>query len=161
MKHALLVSVVQSLVLAVPCTAQDQGGSAKKAEVKKVETFELNKTVKKAVAIDINAAPINTADAQTIAKILDIDEKVAEAVVARRTKLGPLESTDDLLVVPGVSRATVTANFAKLGLPQGKIKLDVKPAKDAADKPRTEVEKKKKAEAATEKVKKDLDKQLE
>lgn len=129
MRLVSLVSIVSSLALALPGAAQDQAGKEirKVGKAEKATTHELSKTVKKVKAIDINSA-----DAETIAETLGIDEKVAEAVVARRTKLGPLESTDDLLVIPGCSRKAVTANFAKLGLPQGKIKLDVKPAQGAA-----------------------------
>lgn len=130
MRLVSLVSVVSSLALALPCAAQDQAGKKEirnNEKAEKTAAHQLSKTVKKVQAIDINSA-----SAETIAETLGIDQKVAEAVVARRTKLGPLESTDDLLVVPGVSRKAVTANFARLGLPQGTIKLDVKPAQDAA-----------------------------
>ena len=147
MKHTLLASVVASLVLAAPGTAQDPAGNKKveKATTEKPtkpQTFELDKRVKKKKVATID---LNTADAKTIAKTLGIDDSAAQRVVERRTKIGPIESTDDLLVIPGVSRAAVTANFNKLGLPQGKLKLKVgveaKPAK-ADGAPSDEAEKK-------------------
>lgn len=58
---------------------------------------------------------INTADAATLARVLDgVGLKKAEAIVAHREAHGRFDSADDLARVKGIGEATVRRNADKI-----------------------------------------------
>jgi competence protein ComEA len=54
---------------------------------------------------------VNTADAATLAKVLDgVGRAKAQAIVAYRKANGPFRSADDLTLVKGIGEVTVAQN---------------------------------------------------
>ena len=62
-----------------------------------------------------NSVNINTADAATLARVLDgVGLKKAEAIVAHREAHGRFDSAEDLARVKGIGEATVRRNADKI-----------------------------------------------
>ena len=62
-----------------------------------------------------NSVNINTADAATLAQVLDgVGLKKAEAIVAHREAHGRFDSAEDLARVKGIGEATVRRNADKI-----------------------------------------------
>lgn len=62
-----------------------------------------------------NSVNINTADAATLARVLDgVGLKKAEAIVAHREAHGRFDSAEDLVRVKGIGEATVRRNADKI-----------------------------------------------
>ena len=60
---------------------------------------------------------VNTADAQTIARVLvGVGQSKAEAIVAYREENGRFESVEDLARVRGIGEATIKRNEARISL---------------------------------------------
>ena len=72
-----------------------------------------------AFSLPVFAGPvdINTADAKTLdASLVGVGPKVADAIVAYRTKHGPFKSVDELKKVKGVGAKTLEKNRDNLML---------------------------------------------
>ncbi len=72
-----------------------------------------------AFSLPVFAGPVdvNTADAKTLdANLVGVGPKVAEAIVAYRTKHGPFKSVDELKKVKGIGAKTIEKNRASLTL---------------------------------------------
>ena len=96
MKRIETLFLALALALASPVFAA--GPSAEKAE--------------QALATQVN---INTADAATLAAMLDgIGESRAKAIVDYRTANGPFKSADDLVAVKGIGKSVVDRNRTKI-----------------------------------------------
>ncbi len=88
-----------------------------------------------AFSLPVFAGPVdvNTADAKTLdANLVGVGPKVAEAIVAYRTKHGPFKSVDELKKVKGVGSKTLEKNRESLTL-GGSVKVSA-PATTAAAK---------------------------
>ena len=74
-----------------------------------------------AVAVGVRAeeerVDINTADAETIARVLvGVGQSKAEAIVAYREENGRFEDVEDLALVRGIGEATVKRNESRISL---------------------------------------------
>ena len=74
-----------------------------------------------AVAVGVRAeeerVDINTADAETIARVLvGVGQSKAEAIVAYREGNGRFEDVEDLALVRGIGKATVKRNESRISL---------------------------------------------
>ncbi len=88
-----------------------------------------------AFSLPVFAGPVdvNTADAKTLdANLVGVGPKVAEAIVAYRTKHGPFKSVDELKKVKGVGPKILEKNRESLTL-GGPVKVSA-PASAAAAK---------------------------
>jgi competence protein ComEA len=75
------------------------------------ETSKASQQVQAEVQEAIN---INTADAQTLARLKGVGLKKAEAIIAWREANGPFVSVDQLTEVKGIGEATLAANRDKI-----------------------------------------------
>ena len=68
-------------------------------------------------SIGVTRISINTADAETLARVLEgIGENKAEAIVAWRESNGEFKSLDELTQVEGIGQATLEKNLDRLSL---------------------------------------------
>lgn len=68
-------------------------------------------------AFAADTVDINTADAATLAAVLDgVGEAKAEAIIAYRDEHGPFESVDELAEVKGIGLKTLEANRDRITL---------------------------------------------
>jgi competence protein ComEA len=84
-------------------------------------------------AYGADSVDINTADAQTIDRVLvNIGPSKAQAIVAHREANGPYKSLEQLAKVKGIGLKTVEKNRDRIQLGGGSAKGSAKPATAAA-----------------------------
>jgi competence protein ComEA len=78
----------------------------------------LSLAMEDAVPVPAQTVNINSADAQTLAQMLNgVGDKKAQAIITYRETYGPFESVDELAEVKGIGKALIQSN-------RGLIKLN-------------------------------------